>query len=166
MSLKNRFRSRTRVATFGFQSALYMKNRLRSRTTVTSFKFQSALSLKNRLCSRTRVTTFRFQSAYFWLHAFYRYASQHFCRVRSASRSKFQKLFKTKDPYGSTVKCTQCTRPRLRWLHDWMLPKQNRFGPEDLWGHRRLGASMTGWCQNRTVLVLKTYGAIKGMVAP
>ena len=53
----NRLRSRTRVATFKFQSALDLKNRLRSRTRVTIFKFQSALDLKNWLRSRTRVTT-------------------------------------------------------------------------------------------------------------
>ena len=33
-----------------------LKNRLRSRTRVATFKFQSALDLKNWLCSRTRVT--------------------------------------------------------------------------------------------------------------
>ena len=54
-SLKNRLRSRTRVTTFKFQSALDLKNRLRSRTRVTTFMFQSALSFKNRLRSRTRV---------------------------------------------------------------------------------------------------------------
>ena len=36
---------------------LVVKNRLRSRTRVAILRFQSALSLKNRLRSRTRVTT-------------------------------------------------------------------------------------------------------------
>ena len=62
-SLKNRLRSRTRVATFKFQNALGLKNRLRSRTHVTTFKFLNALGLKNRLRSRTRVTIFKFQNA-------------------------------------------------------------------------------------------------------
>ena len=56
-SFKNRFRSRTRVATFNFQSAFHLKNRLRSRTRVTTFEFLNALDLKNRLRSRTRVAT-------------------------------------------------------------------------------------------------------------
>ena len=54
-SLKNRLRSRTRVATFKFQSALDLKNRLRSRTRVATYMFQNAFNLKNRLLSRTRV---------------------------------------------------------------------------------------------------------------
>ena len=44
---------------------------------------------------------------------------------------------------------------------------QNRtvFGLKT-YGATELGGSMTGWCPNRTVLVVKTYGATEGMVAP
>ena len=62
-SLKNRLRSRTRVATLRFQSALKLKSRLRSRTHVAILRFQNALSLRNRLRSRTDVATLRLHSA-------------------------------------------------------------------------------------------------------
>ena len=42
-SLKNRLRSRTRVTTFKFQSALDLKNRLRSRTLVATLMINSVL---------------------------------------------------------------------------------------------------------------------------
>ena len=48
LEVDNRLRSRTRVTSFMFQTALSLKNRLRSRTRVTTVMFQSALSLKNR----------------------------------------------------------------------------------------------------------------------
>ena len=51
LEVNNRLRSRTRVTSFMFQTALSLKNRLRSRTRVTTVMFRSALSLKNRLRS-------------------------------------------------------------------------------------------------------------------
>ena len=48
LEVNNRLRSRIRVTSFMFQTALSLKNRFRSRTRVTSFMFRSALCLKNR----------------------------------------------------------------------------------------------------------------------
>ena len=49
-SLKNWPRSRTRVATFRFQSALGLKNRLRSRTRVANLVIKYVLETRLREC--------------------------------------------------------------------------------------------------------------------
>ena len=54
-SLKNRLRSRTRVTTFKFQSALDLKNRLRSRTRVTTLMFKYVLETRLRACIQRAV---------------------------------------------------------------------------------------------------------------
>ena len=64
LEVKNQLRSRARVATLRFQSALSLKNRLRSRALVAILRFQSAFGLKNRFRSRTHVATYMFQNAF------------------------------------------------------------------------------------------------------
>ena len=54
-SLKNQLRSRTRVTTFKFQSALDLKNRLRSRTRVTNLMIKYALETRLRACIQRAV---------------------------------------------------------------------------------------------------------------